>query len=123
MGTIHQDAQVNFFDTHKDNEELVKLFLTNFDIKAAHERHVSNTIVYAYILQPHEYMIDPFGLEKDILLVYSPYDKMEPRTIQAIDELYRQYPYRGRVDTLNCFLLSDSEYYSLFKARGSRQQV
>lgn len=109
MGTIHPDAQRAFFDNHRGNSDLIRLFLTGFDIKAAYEKHVSNTIVYAYILKAEDYMKEAFGFEKDILLMYSPYERMEPRAIQALDELFHCYPFAGRVDTLNCFLLSDDE--------------
>ena len=109
MGSIHQDAQRAFFDTHEGNADLINIFLSGFDITAAYEKHVSNTTIYAYILKPEAFMKDAFGFEKDILLVYSPYETMEPRAIQAMDELFRLYPFVGRVDTLNCFLLSDDE--------------
>ena len=109
MGSIHPDAQTNFFDTHEGNDEIIKMFLNNFDIKAAHEKHVANTTVFAYILQPHEYIKETYGFEKDILLVYSPYDIVEDRAIQALNYLFSQYPYVGRVDTLNCFFLSDAD--------------
>lgn len=109
MGLISQDAQKNFFDTNKKNAELIKFFLNGFDISAAYEKHVSNTTIYAYILKPEDHMKETFGFDKELLLVYSPYERMEPRTIQAIDEIYRLYPFYGRVDMLNCFLLSDAD--------------
>ena len=107
MGSIRQEAQGAFFSNHKDNAEMVKIFLHGFDITFAAEKHISNTTVYAYILKPEDFMKESFGFEKEIMLIYSPYDHMEARAIQAIDELYRQYPFSGRVDALNCFLLSD----------------
>lgn len=107
MGIIHQEAQNAFFNNHKGNADIVKIFLNGFDISFATERHISNTMVYAYILKPEDYMKESFGFEKEVLLIYSPYDHMEARAIQAIDELYRQYPFSGRVDALNCFFLSD----------------
>ena len=107
MGIIHQNAQQAFFDSHPDNADLVRIFLTGFDISFACEKHMSNTTVYAYILKPEDFMKDAFGFDKEMLLVYSPYDRIEPRAIHAIDELYRQYPFIGRVDMLTCFFLSD----------------
>lgn len=109
MGTIHPDAQRVFFDTHIGNSELIKPFLSGFDIMAAYEKHLSNTTVYAYILKAERFMKEAFGFENDVLLMYTPYDHMEPRSIQALDELFRIYPFSGRVDTLNCFLLSDDD--------------
>ena len=107
MGTIHPDAQRVFFDTHKGNSEIINPFLTGFDITAAYEKHLSNTTVFAYILKAESFMREAFGFEKDVLLMYTPFERMEPRSIQALDELFRINPFYGRVDTLNCFLLSD----------------
>lgn len=124
MGIIHQEAQNAFFNNHKGNADIVKIFLNGFDISFATERHISNTMVYAYILKPEDYMKESFGFEKEVLLIYSPYDHMEARAIQAIDELYRQYPFAGRVDALNCFFLSDDiDVENWIKASASSEIV
>ena len=46
MGIIHQEAQNAFFNNHKGNADIVKIFLNGFDISFATERHISNTMVY-----------------------------------------------------------------------------
>ena len=109
MGVIRSEAQRNFFSLHKGNADLIKLFLNGFDISAAYEKHITNTTVYAYILKPETFMQESFGFDKELLLVYAPFEHMEPRSIQAIDEIYRTFPFSGRVDALNCFFLSDDE--------------
>ena len=96
MGIIKSEAQRAFFDSHRSNADLVKLFLNGFDITFACEKHISNTFIYAYILKPEDFMKESFGFEKEMLLVYSPYSQMEPRSIQAIDELCRHYPVPSR---------------------------
>jgi hypothetical protein len=107
MGEIKREAYIAFFETHKKNNELIKMFLNGFNITFASEKHVSNTNVYAYILQPEDFMKEAFGFDRELLLVYSPYNHAEPRSLQAIDELYHQYPFSNRVDSLNCFFMSD----------------
>ena len=107
MGVIKQEAQKAFFDNHRGNSELLKVFLNGFDVSYACEKHISNTKIYAYILKPEDFMKEAFGFDKEMLLAYSPYQRMESRSIQAIDELFRIYPFAGRVDSLNCFFLSD----------------
>lgn len=124
MGIIKPEAQRAFFADHSGNAELLKLFLNGFDISFACERHLSNTTVYAYILKPEDFMRESFGFDKEMLLVYSPFSQMEPRSIQAIDELYRVYPFAGRVDTLTCFFMSaDSEVESWIKASASNEAM
>ena len=124
MGIIKPEAQRAFFADHSGNAELLKLFLNGFDISFACERHLSNTTVYAYILKPEDFMRESFGFDKEMLLVYSPFSQMESRSIQAIDELYRVYPFAGRVDTLTCFFMSDdSEVESWIKASASNEAM
>lgn len=124
MGVINREAQVAFFDNHRSNEDVVRVFLNGFDISFACEKHIANTTVFAYILKPEEFMKEAFGFDKEMMLVYSPFEQMEPRSIQAIDELYRQYPFAGRVDTLNCFFISDdTNVEEWIKASASSENV
>ena len=46
MGIIKSEAQRAFFDSHRSNADLVKLFLKGFDITFACEKHISNTFIY-----------------------------------------------------------------------------
>ena len=50
-----------------------------------------------------------FGFETEILTVYSKYDSLQPRTIQAIESFLSDTPARGRVDTMITFLISDAD--------------
>ena len=50
-----------------------------------------------------------FGFESEILVVYSPYDVLQPRTMQAIEQFVSHEPARGRVDTMISFLISESD--------------
>ena len=67
MGIIKSEAQRAFFDSHRINADLVKLFLNGFDITFACEKHISNTFIYAYILKPEDFMKESFGFEKEML--------------------------------------------------------
>jgi hypothetical protein len=42
-----------------------------------------------------------------VLLVYSPYKSTEPRAIQAAERIFEELPFKGRVENLNYFLISD----------------
>ena len=52
MGIIKSEAQRAFFDSHRSNADLVKLFLNGFDITFACEKHISNTFIYLAALYP-----------------------------------------------------------------------
>ena len=50
-----------------------------------------------------------FGFESEILAVYSQYESVQPRTIQAIESFLSEVPAHGRVDTMIAFLISDAD--------------
>lgn len=52
-------------------------------------------------------MVESYGFDKEIFLAYAKYDSTEPRTLQAIDIILNDYPFKNRVDNLNYFLVSD----------------
>ena len=58
------------------------------------------------MIKPEDFMKEAFGLEKEILLVYSPFDTLEPRALQAANMLFKMFPYMNRIDTLNFFMVS-----------------
>lgn len=58
------------------------------------------------MIKPESFMCDSFGLDKEILLVYSPFSTLEARALQAANMLFKRYPYMNRIDTLNFFFVS-----------------
>ena len=59
-----------------------------------------------YMLKPEQHLSEAFGLDKEVLLAFTPYDTLQPRAIQAVDMLFDVFPFKNRVDTLNCFVIS-----------------
>ena len=68
-----------------------------------------NTEVFVFFLSPEDHYKESYGFENEILLVYAPYVRMEPRTLQAVEQVLSSSPAKGRVETLSYFLISDSE--------------
>ena len=106
MGTIFSDINTVFLPNHPEQECILKPFLNGFDITYADKRTINNTIIFAYLLKPEQYLQEAFGLDKEIILSYTPYDTLQPRAIQAVDMLFDIFPFKNRVDTLNCFVIS-----------------
>ena len=63
-------------------------------------------VIFAYMLKPENFVSEAFGLEKEILLAVSPYDEFQPRSLQAVNLLFNIFPFKNRIDTLNCFVIS-----------------
>ena len=48
-------------------------------------------------------MYQAFGIDKEIMMIFSDYDRIEPRALQAADMLFDVFPFKNRVDSLNFF--------------------
>ncbi len=91
-------------------EELtLKAFVPSFDVTWARKRRAFGSDLSVYLLKPEPHMERTFGFESEILTVYSKYDELQPRTIQAINRFLSDEPARGRVDTMITFLISESD--------------
>lgn len=109
MGSIAIDVQNIYMSQHPEHKDMLKPFLFDFNVSYAEEKKLNNTLLFAFILKPEQHMIDAFGIDKEILLVYSPFEELQPRAIQATNMLFDMFPFQNRVDTLNCFVISKDE--------------
>jgi hypothetical protein len=106
MGTF-SDEVVNYFKTNSEEEEILKPFLQGFNITRGCKRKEFSTCVSEYFLEPEDHMKEAFGFSKEVLLIYARYDTMEPRTLQTAEAIITSFPAKGRVETLNYFLVSN----------------
>ena len=109
MGKIRQEILDHFISKHPKHYDILKPFLSGFDITYADIKDVANATIFAYILKPENIIADAFGIEKEILLAYSPFPELQARAIQAVYLVSQQFPFKNRVDSLNCFIISDDE--------------
>lgn len=101
---------------YTDQIEMLKPFLTGFDITYGEKKKINNTVLFVYLLKPEDFIKNGYGVEKEMLLAFSPYEEVQARAIQAVNMLFELFPYRNRIDTLNCFLISKDE--SVLEYRG-----
>lgn len=109
MGTIKSDVTAQHLSKHPNENDFLNPFLNGFDINWAKRTRAFNTEVSIYFLSPLDHFKETFGFENELLLVYSPFATMEPRTLQAVEQIFSASPAKGRVETLNYFLVSDDE--------------
>ena len=81
-------------------------FLHNFDVTWGKRRRAHNTELSIYFLAPEKTIQDQFGIETEVLLAISDYPLIQPRAMQAIDQILSDDPARGRVDQMAFFLIS-----------------
>ncbi len=106
MGVIVSDVKAYYLPKHEEQSDLLKAFLHGFDITYAEEKHINNTTIFAFMLKPESHISEAFGIDREILLAYSNYEKLQPRSLQAVNMLFDIFPFKNRIDSLNCFFVS-----------------
>ena len=107
MGIIHSEVKDKHLEYYPDEESLLKPFLNGFDITWARRRKAYNTELSVYFFKAAKNIEEAFGISRELLVVYAPYQKLEPRTIQASESFLKEAPALGRVENLNYILISD----------------
>jgi hypothetical protein len=104
---IKPDVRIEHLAKFPEEENWLKPFLPAFDVTWARRRRAYNTELSQYFLKPHDNIREAFGFEQELMLVYSPYNTLEPRSIQAAEQFLQEEPARGRVERLTYLLVSD----------------
>ncbi|ADY55387.1 hypothetical protein Sgly_1059 [Syntrophobotulus glycolicus DSM 8271] len=107
-GILTEQSRVeSFLGAHPDHYDLLKPFKFGFVANYATEFVFANTNIYIYLLEANDFIKEQFGFEKEVLFAYSPYSHMESRSLQALYQALKIYPYKNRIDALSCFFVSD----------------
>jgi hypothetical protein len=118
MGTIRAEVRDQHLAFYPEEEELLKPFLDGFFVTWARRRRAYNTELSVYFLNPEPFMKEAYGFSQEILLVYSHYDRMEPRTIQAAEQFINTEP--AKVSPARLF---EGQLARLNGARGKRKEA
>lgn len=106
VGQIHPDAEASHFHRYPLDRDLVRPFLTCFDVTHAFRKEVGRGRVSAFYLKPERFLAEQLGLEREVLLVYAPFPEFQARTLQLHDEILDND--RVRLDTLGSIIVSDA---------------
>jgi len=107
MGIIREEVKSNLLNDSRESWGFLNVFLINgFDVTWGKKVYTHNTTLYLFFLLPEEHIRESYGFEREILLAFSTYDKLEPRTIQSIYYHLDMVPAKGRVDNITYFLVS-----------------
>lgn len=108
MGHIKTDVINSHFRVYPEQREFADAFIHTFDINYGTRLNAYNTHIFCFLLSPDKSLTTMFGFDDEILLVYSPFAKIEPRTIQAIEQAFTQQPFRSRANPLAFIILTES---------------
>lgn len=107
-GAVH-DSVKPFLANHRHEADLLRPFLAaGFDVSWANNRTYERTTITVFLLRASTDLAESYGFEYEIVLAYSRYDRVEPRTIRAIEHVFSTDPAKGRVEPLLCFLISEA---------------
>jgi len=109
MGEIRKEVRDEHLNNYAQEEDLLKPFLDGFYVTWGRKRRAYNTELSVYFLNPESFITETYGFTQEILLVYSPYPRMETRTLQAAESFLTDDPGKGRIEKLNYFIISEAE--------------
>lgn len=103
---IHPMVNLNLFDSEERN--IIKtlgrtFYVTNGGAKIC----LGATSEYRYcLIKPTDYFSEQFNLKREIIVIFSKYEKFEPRTFDAIAEVYRRNEQQFRIDRICSIIVS-----------------
>jgi hypothetical protein len=109
MGSIRTEVQNQHLYDYPNDKEILTPFLQGFFITWGQRIKEFNTELSIFFLNPEEFMKELFGFEQEVLLIYSPFNELQPRTIQAVEKVMESEPSRSRVEKYNYILVTDKE--------------
>lgn len=97
-------ADVGVFRQYPDLYEIVTGLKGSFQITWANERVSHGSKVVCLIIRPAEDLKDTFGFDREISFFLFPYDNIQARAFQAIDQFCHESPLHERVDPSVIFM-------------------
>jgi hypothetical protein len=105
MGTIHHEAEAIHFSKNPDHRQIVKPFLSCFDVTRGFWRERGHDRLACFYLKPEKFIAEQIGLEREMLLVYAPYQEFQARSLKLHDEVLASD--RLRLDPVGSVLVTD----------------
>lgn len=122
-GAIHPVVQRKHLSEHPSDRDILAAFLHNFSITYGKRVHHLGSEFSVFLLKPLPHMAKSYGFSDEILMLYSPYDTLEPRIVLSLEDFARQDPAKGRIDPMIAFLVTDAvghrEWIADYSAKNS----
>ena len=114
MGQIASDVRAQHLRIYDKEEAILKTVLHHFDVNNARRMKSAGTTVSAYLIQPDQLIRDLFGFTDELLLIVSDYDKIQARTMQAVEQIYSEQPFKARANPLAYIIVSKASNVAEF---------
>ena len=98
-----------------------------FTVTWERDRRLVNTDIYVALLKPSREISDTFGFDKEIPLFLSLYPKLQPRSMQALEQVCSEHPLAGRIDPAIAFFHSPDpnldEWVSQYQSENPESRI
>ncbi len=103
---IKQNALDIHFSFRPNENELAKLLDEAFDISYGAQLTAGRSL---WIAEPKRNVKDRFGLEREVLVIYSAHTNTDARTLTAIDQIFKDPEYKHRLDKAFVILIHNGD--------------
>jgi hypothetical protein len=109
MGQINQDVRSQHLRIFNKEEGVLKAILHHCDVNYARRVKAAGTTLSSYLIEPDRILKETFGFTDELLLVISDYETVQPRTMQAIEQVYSERPFKARATPLVYLIVSKAQ--------------
>lgn len=102
---IKDNARAAFFNSHPDQACLAEALDEGFDVTFGAPRGDK----FFWLASPKPHLNQRFGLQNEILVIYSPQAKSDARILTVIEQLSRSPDFRHRIDKVLFFVIHNGE--------------
>ena len=106
QGQIKLDVKGQHLRIYPTEENVLKAVMQHFDVNYGRRIKAAGTALSAY---PDKLMCNSFGFTDELLLLLSDFDDLQPRTMQAVEQIYSEQPFKARANPLTYIIVSKAE--------------
>jgi AAA-like domain len=103
--TVRLEAQSRFFSTHPEQLPLASALDEAFDVTFGNQ-HGGH---FFWICEPKPQVAERFGLQKEVVALYSPHQKTDARTLTQLENLAFSLDFRHRVDKVVALIVHEGD--------------
>ncbi|WP_312957542.1 ATP-binding protein [Stutzerimonas nitrititolerans] len=102
---VKQDAYERFFSVHPEQNQLAKSLGEAFDVTFGNQHGGQ----FFWLCEPKEIVAERFGLQKEIIVLYSPHWKTDARTLTNLERISSSSEFRHRVDKVVAIIIHEGD--------------
>lgn len=103
--SIKPDAHTRFFSAHSDQAKLAEALDEAFDVTFGNQYGGQ----FVWLLEPKRAVAERFGLQKEIVVLYSPHHKTDARTLTNLENISASPDFKHRIDKVIAIIIHEGD--------------